>query len=663
MTKRELKGFKLFPRNLTARADVVVRGNSVTTRPETGVENCFPGLEFDQRNLDKTFFPGLLFELHHDAGVVLRDFTNPGPASEFIQPDEIVRGVYMAYLQGVFASRIPGVEPKQRIIRFAPPAGLESWRFIRDMEHGPIAVVLCDGDAFSAVGSGALEVSTVRNWLRTRKNRSIPVPTVGRFVLLFGERARFLTNDGVIDPALIEPGDLTRSLCSPWQYDFADCGCFYWAANKPDLVSSEAQPNRVLNFQRKNRSPQGDRATTADDWLLKHEGLWDGTDLTMRHVEMINRWHELPFVVDGRETDRYEPAFLKLMSKLLTRAEIVDRLKKLAPVEHALSVEYLYAYYSLALPSERPTGAGGAHDRIFTAGDEVFQVAIDEMRHLRAVNEILVELGEPCVLGRAKIIGEDFDGTGRAFNHPFTLAPLTRAHLDWFIEVEAASQTHDENTIDGMYTLLLRSIEASNEFDDHQKIRLSHLIKVIVDEGIDHYTRFSRAKSALAGIPETKYLKVPVKGQPKLLPKNNPDRILQDTLDAAYFVVLRSLDFVFQLGDKQRGAMMESARRAMFNMDDAARSLSDRGYGAMFDHTRFGLVRPIAARRARALSVESRRKSRVSSAAAVGEPLRAVLKRLRTNSSGKLKKLANRMDVQLTAMTREFEVAAMDVES
>jgi hypothetical protein len=53
---------KIFPRNLTARADRQVVGNPVTTRLESGVGNCYPGLEFDQRNLDRRFFPGLVFE-------------------------------------------------------------------------------------------------------------------------------------------------------------------------------------------------------------------------------------------------------------------------------------------------------------------------------------------------------------------------------------------------------------------------------------------------------------------------------------------------------------------------------------------------------------------------------------------------------------------------
>src|ERR1700722_15322816 len=52
---------RIFPRNLTARAAIKIVGNPVTTRLESGVGNCFPGLEFDHRNLDRRFFPGLVF--------------------------------------------------------------------------------------------------------------------------------------------------------------------------------------------------------------------------------------------------------------------------------------------------------------------------------------------------------------------------------------------------------------------------------------------------------------------------------------------------------------------------------------------------------------------------------------------------------------------------
>src|SRR5688572_4605352 len=79
----DLSQFKIFPRNLTAYADYNVKGNPPISRPESGVDNCFPGLEFDQRNLEEKFFPGLKFEFHYDNSAKLVDITN----KQFISPE------------------------------------------------------------------------------------------------------------------------------------------------------------------------------------------------------------------------------------------------------------------------------------------------------------------------------------------------------------------------------------------------------------------------------------------------------------------------------------------------------------------------------------------------------------------------------------------------
>src|SRR3954454_291492 len=58
---------KLIPRNVAAlrrgqnQNDGIrsVAGNPVSTRLESGVGNCFPGLECDLRNLERRFFPFL----------------------------------------------------------------------------------------------------------------------------------------------------------------------------------------------------------------------------------------------------------------------------------------------------------------------------------------------------------------------------------------------------------------------------------------------------------------------------------------------------------------------------------------------------------------------------------------------------------------------------
>jgi hypothetical protein len=79
-TPEDSSKWKIFPRNLTARAEYLVRGNPTNTRLESGVDNCYPGLEFDQRNLDKAFFPGLVIEFHRSDGAVLHDIvTNSAP--------------------------------------------------------------------------------------------------------------------------------------------------------------------------------------------------------------------------------------------------------------------------------------------------------------------------------------------------------------------------------------------------------------------------------------------------------------------------------------------------------------------------------------------------------------------------------------------------------
>src|SRR6476660_10048529 len=63
---------KLLPRNVAAlrrgrnpQATVQpVSGNPVMTRLESGIGNCFPGLECDLRNLERRFFPFLEIEIN-----------------------------------------------------------------------------------------------------------------------------------------------------------------------------------------------------------------------------------------------------------------------------------------------------------------------------------------------------------------------------------------------------------------------------------------------------------------------------------------------------------------------------------------------------------------------------------------------------------------------
>lgn len=107
--------------------------------------------------------------------------------------------------------------------------------------------------------------------------------------------------------------------------------------------------------------------------------------------------------------------------------------------------------------------------------------------------------------------------------------------------------------------------------------------------------------------------------------------------------------------------MMESARRAMYNMDDAARSLAARSRGALFDYRRFGriqmqpAVKVGAAAGAMAPDAAQLRTRKVEEAQAIGAPLRAVLNQLATASMGEHVELARRMGQRLDTMTHAFE--------
>ncbi len=654
MSDNPLKPMKLFPRNLTAHADVVVRGNPVTTRPESGVENSWPGLEFDHRNMEKAFFPGLLFEYHDDRGTILREFDPKGPAAKFLKPRDIGNGIYLAFVQGLLIEGHKRIDPALHTYSFIPPAGLENWRVVRDFEPGPVAVALCNKRIYDSVLANNYSVDYVAGLFKKRKNRRDT-----DFVLLFGERAEYVDADGVIDTTLFPPGHLTRSMCSPWQYDFTDCGCFFWASNKPDMVASETQPLQILNFQRRDRS--GDAERTPTDWILKDNRQWDNINM-LRHVDIINHFDRLKFVIDGRERDDYVLSPPPTAPRLLTRQEVIDRLKVLAGVEHALCVEYLYAYYSLKLPPGfgpkrepweppgRPPNEPSVEARIFTAADEVLRVAIDEMRHFRWVNDMLDELGEHWVLDRAEIIGINFpEMTTPGFNRKFELKPLTAETLDWFIQVEKASPHHlDPGTVDGMYTRILLSIEQGSEFqvDPDKRDRLAHFVKLIIDEGVDHFTRFTRVKDALDGISESEYLRVTDKPTPAA--PDSDAGILQATADSSYAVLLHALQFVFKQGKRQRGALLEAARRGMYNIDEACRALSESGKGALFS---------IAPART-SLAATRTAGATPMTAHDVGDPLRPQLARMRSSNNPKLRVLADRMEGKLAELTATLERAS-----
>jgi hypothetical protein len=99
----------------------------------------------------------------------------------------------------------------------------------------------------------------------------------------------------VIDERMVGPGELTQSLCSPWQNDYRECACYYWAATRPDYVNVEDSGlgETIGNhWLAKNRQP---KQYIADDSVDAR--LWTYDDL-------FRNWQgHLRFVIGGKDAE------------------------------------------------------------------------------------------------------------------------------------------------------------------------------------------------------------------------------------------------------------------------------------------------------------------------------------------------------------------------
>jgi hypothetical protein len=93
---------------------------------------------------------------------------------------------------------------------------------------------------------------------------------------------------------LLKPGELTQSLCSPWQHDYRECSCYYWPASRPDYVNVEPTPDGV---------------SRGDNWIASHRSgeyiLDDRKDgRLVTYIDLFTRWEDmLRFQIRGRDAE------------------------------------------------------------------------------------------------------------------------------------------------------------------------------------------------------------------------------------------------------------------------------------------------------------------------------------------------------------------------
>jgi hypothetical protein len=572
--------YTIEPRNLTARLAFHVPGNPDTTRPEDAVGNCYPGLELDVRNLDRRFFPGLVFDfiarndrsapysspqiygaklmyldlqrdpdlLQTHEGRKLSDALT-GKAGSALQ-----EGVwYLDWIEQpehhrLFMNR-PDVEPE------SPMDGLFVWRLVRGLEPGEVTI-----------------------GLKRRDIEADPIELTGR------RRAYLDPKTGVINAAF-RPGEMLQSLCSPWQHDFRDCYCHYWASNHPDVVYGEIYPGESTLPGGAAEDPQ--RANTLIDWLREDRtramaaAALDSFPKNRPHqydAYQINKtWQDLHVVIGDTEIGGlYVPPEADMANPFASPEELAAELRDtLAGLELALTCEYLYAHFSLLSPEEAadvPAWSTLSGDVLF-ARYYLMQVASSEMQHLRWVNELL------WMLHDHKLIKEDYApvlapakqiplGKGKGFR-PRALRRLEPATLDDFIAVEYPS-----GFIDGAYARVVATLRDTKTYPAH----MIETAQRIVSDGTKHFSRFQEIKAAFKFYPatETPYLRKLRKGTTQETSEAGDRlKIIVDHIKSAY-------EDGAQGNLARSGPDVVAARTAMNELFDIGERLAKQGLGIPF---------------------------------------------------------------------------------
>jgi hypothetical protein len=219
------------PTNLTAQLHHRAAGNPPSTLPEAAISNCFPGLEFDVRNLWRRAFEGIV--LHEAHGLVTGA---TGTLSRLVGL-ELVR---VADAPVLLAVRGPTDAAPDALL---DTAFMEWSNALAAVLASSVGQLVPCGFARPGGGPTPRIVETVPLRVRPLMARS---PVTNQPLAL-------------IDESVAGPGELTMSLCSPWQNDYRECGCYYWAASRPDYVNREstrAGPSIGNNWMSRSRQPK-----------------------------------------------------------------------------------------------------------------------------------------------------------------------------------------------------------------------------------------------------------------------------------------------------------------------------------------------------------------------------------------------------------------------
>lgn len=249
-------------------------GNPSNTLPSSAISNCFPGLEFDFKAFWRRAF----------VGIVLQEWDNYVVDTE----DDS-----FANLKRHRLLKVDGRNILTKVMGPQIPGGDSNLLGTHDNPNGTLAMEWSNALTFVMRRQG----HTVKCHFTAEPMDSMPaIPDAKTEMLEVDLRVRRMFDADSVAPAedLLQPGELTQGLCSPWQHDYRECACYYWPASRPDYVNVEPTPEGL---------------SRGDTWVSKvrvgEYVLDDRKDgRLVSYDDLFEDWEKwLRFEIEGRDAD------------------------------------------------------------------------------------------------------------------------------------------------------------------------------------------------------------------------------------------------------------------------------------------------------------------------------------------------------------------------
>jgi hypothetical protein len=248
---------KIDPINRTAQLHYRATGNPESTLPSTAISNCFPGLEYDFRNLWRRAFVGILLLENSNYVLAAED-----KRYAHLKGHRLLKAGAHVLLSQVSAPALPGGDP-------GPLTSVNNPTAAAFMEWGnSLAYVL---------RHQGKEVECIFTAKEERYEGMPPDDKKDTIKEKLVVRNFFDGGSSVPSADLVQPGEMTQGLCSPWQNDYRECACYYWAASRPDFVNAKVGPDGVTHgdvWMSKVRTGEYIPDNRVDDRLLSYDDLF-----------------------------------------------------------------------------------------------------------------------------------------------------------------------------------------------------------------------------------------------------------------------------------------------------------------------------------------------------------------------------------------------------